>query len=73
MQVCVNKFRKVYRTGINSHWLAVEKTSFGLDFGECFAMLGVNGSGKSTTFKCLVNEIMPTGGEMYIGGYETKT
>ena len=47
---------------------AVEKTSFGLDYGECFALLGVNGAGKSTTFKSLTNEIEPTSGEISING-----
>jgi ABC-type multidrug transport system ATPase subunit len=73
MQVVVNKFRKVYRTGFSSHMLAVEKTSFGLDFGECFALLGVNGAGKTTTFKSLTNEIIPTSGDISIGGHDAKT
>lgn len=32
---------------------AVENVSFGVQRGECFCLLGVNGAGKSTTFKCL--------------------
>ena len=64
MQVVVNKFRKVYNTGYGKHMLAVEKASFGLDFGECFALLGVNGAGKTTTFKSLTNEIIPTTGDI---------
>ena len=37
--------------------VAVSNLSFGLNNGECFALLGVNGAGKSTTFKSLVHEV----------------
>ena len=40
--------------------VAVKDTSFGLEYGECFALLGVSGAGKSTLFKCLTGEIYPT-------------
>ena len=53
MNVRVNKFRKVYTSLFRKPIIAVEKTSFGLDYGECFALLGVNGAGKTTTFKSL--------------------
>jgi len=47
---------------------AVKKISFGLEFGECFALLGISGAGKSTLFKCLTGEIKPTAGQMGING-----
>lgn len=50
--------------------MAVEKTSFGLDYGECFALLGVNGAGKTTTFKSLTGGIIPTSGEITINGLD---
>lgn len=40
--------------------------SFGLDSGECFALLGVNGAGKSTTFKSLTCEVKPSNGVIRI-------
>ena len=40
--------------------MAVENISFGLDYGECFALLGVNGAGKSTTFKSLTGGVIPS-------------
>lgn len=49
--------------------LAVQDVSFGVNFGECFALLGVNGAGKTTTFKSLTNEVKSTYGELHIGGY----
>lgn len=68
MPVCVHNFRKVYKTGFRSESLAVENASFGLEFGECFALLGVNGAGKTTTFKSLTNDIDPTSGHILING-----
>ena len=53
MPVRVHGFRKVYPSVFRKPVLAVERTSFGLDYGECFALLGVNGAGKTTTFKAL--------------------
>ena len=54
--------------------VAVEKASFGLEYGECFALLGVSGAGKTTTFKCLTGEEVPTTGEVHINGLDiTKT
>ena len=47
-------------------FLAVERISFGLDYGECFALLGVNGAGKSSTFKSLTADTVPTEGEITI-------
>lgn len=59
LKVRVSKFRKVYPGLFREAVLAVERTSFGLDYGECFALLGINGAGKSTTFKALTCEIPP--------------
>ena len=66
--MAVNKFRKVYRVPFGKPILAVEKASFAVDKGECFALLGVNGAGKSTTFKSLTNVVAPTGGSITIQG-----
>ena len=70
MKVRVNMFRKIYPSLFRDPVLAVERTSFGLDYGECFALLGVNGAGKSTTFKSLTCETTPTSGEITINGYD---
>jgi len=50
--------------------LAVKDISFGLEFGECFALLGVSGAGKSTLFKCLTGEIYPSQGFIKIFGQD---
>ena len=53
LPVRVSGFRKVYHSVFRNPVVAVERTSFCLDYGECFALLGVNGAGKTTTFKAL--------------------
>lgn len=50
---------------------AIQNISFGLNYGECFALLGVNGAGKTTTFKCLTNEVFPSKGHIYIAGKDS--
>lgn len=52
---------------------AVENLSFGLSKGECFALLGINGAGKSTTFKTLTAEEEPTSGTITVQGMDMNT
>lgn len=73
MKIRVSAFRKVYPGYIRDPILAVERTSFSLEYGECFALLGINGAGKSTTFKALTCEIQPTRGEITINGFDAQT
>ena len=76
-KIKVQDLRKVYQ--INGGCcnpikplVAVENISFGLQAGECFALLGVNGAGKSTTFKSLTAEVEPTEGSIHIGALDTR-
>lgn len=56
LSVRVHNLRKEYRYGCTRQNItAVHNLSFGIENGECFALLGVNGAGKSTTFKVLMN------------------
>ena len=70
--VRVHNFRKAYTTWFGQPFLAVERISFGLDYGECFALLGVNGAGKTTTFKSLTRDIEPTEGAISIAGFDVQ-
>ena len=72
MKVRVHRFRKIYPSLFRKPILAVERTSFGLDYGECFALLGINGAGKSTTFKALTCEIEPSAGQITINGFNVQ-
>lgn len=47
---------------------AVRDISFRVESGETFALLGPNGSGKTTTLKCIVGLMAPTSGQIGIGG-----
>jgi ABC-type multidrug transport system fused ATPase/permease subunit len=51
---------------------AVEDTSFGLQAGECMALLGVNGAGKSTCFKSLTHEVKRTSGDVNVRGFDIE-
>ena len=42
--------------------LAVDHLSFGVKSGECFGLLGVNGAGKTSTFKMLTGTLIYTVG-----------
>jgi ABC-type multidrug transport system fused ATPase/permease subunit len=71
LQIKVSNLRKVYMRSSGpcnpgKPLCAVENLSFGLSKGECFALLGVNGAGKSTTFKVLTNEEDTTSGSIKI-------
>ena len=46
--------------------LAVKGVSFGVKRGEVFTLLGVNGAGKSSTFKCLVGIEKISGGNIIL-------
>lgn len=71
--VRVAKIRKVYGGLCKRRMVAVDRISFGVNFGECFALLGVNGAGKSTTFKSLTKDIEPTSGTVHVAGYDAQS
>ena len=50
--------------------MAVKNISFGLEYGECFALLGITGAGKTSCFKCLTGEIYPDSGSLSINGHD---
>ena len=47
---------------------AVQDVSFSLQAGELVGYLGPNGAGKSTTIKVLTGLLVPTSGEVQVGG-----
>lgn len=48
--------------------IGVEDLSFGIEKGEIFGYLGPNGSGKTTTIRCLMGLLRPTGGRCRVLG-----
>lgn len=65
MIIQVNHLTKAF-----DKFVAVNDVSFEVSEGETFALLGPNGSGKTTTLKCLVGLALPTSGQMTIGGLD---
>ena len=51
--------------------LAIKNINFCVESGECFGLLGLNGAGKTSTFKCITQEFSPTNGTIYINGQDT--
>ncbi|XP_046465259.1 phospholipid-transporting ATPase ABCA3 isoform X1 [Neodiprion pinetum] len=51
---------------------AVKEVNFRVMKNECFGLLGVNGAGKSTTFRMLVGEDVPTSGILIRGRNNIK-
>ena len=42
--------------------LILDDLSFDVENGECFGLIGTNGAGKTTCFRCLCKEIKPDSG-----------
>ena len=63
----ISNLTKAY-TGV----LALDDFSAAFDGGKVYALLGKNGSGKSTFVKCLSGAVVPTSGEIRIDGVEAR-
>lgn len=72
MNVRINKFKKIFKDAHGHPFQAVSNVSFGLDYGEVFGLLGVNGAGKSTTFKSITNDVTPSSGEITINSLDVR-
>ena len=51
--------------------IAIKNLNFCVEPGECFGLLGLNGAGKTSTFKCITQEFSPNNGTIYINGKDT--
>ena len=50
---------------------AVRGVSFEVREGEILGIIGPNGSGKSTLFNCVLGQLLPNDGEVFIDGRQT--
>ncbi|XP_042106387.1 phospholipid-transporting ATPase ABCA7 isoform X11 [Ovis aries] len=48
---------------------AVDRLCLGIPPGECFGLLGVNGAGKTSTFRMVTGDMLPSGGEAILEGH----
>lgn len=68
MLLDVQELTHCFRLGRNRVLRAVDGVSFQMRKGEIFGLVGESGSGKSTTAKCVMNILRPTGGKIrYLG------
>lgn len=51
----------------------VEDVTFGVEPGEIFGYLGPNGSGKTTTIRCIMGLLRPSSGEVRVLGRRIRT
>jgi ABC-2 type transport system ATP-binding protein len=64
----VEGLRKVYRRLRGGPTLAVDGLDLSVPEGGVFGFLGPNGSGKTTTIRCLLDLVRPTGGRVRLLG-----
>ncbi|XP_030838891.1 uncharacterized protein LOC100890089 isoform X11 [Strongylocentrotus purpuratus] len=58
----LTEVRKVYRGPGRQKIVAVNDLCLAVSKGECFGLLGVNGAGKTSTFRMIVEDLSPTEG-----------
>uniref|UniRef100_A0AAQ5X5J9 P-type phospholipid transporter n=1 Tax=Amphiprion ocellaris TaxID=80972 RepID=A0AAQ5X5J9_AMPOC len=61
---------KVYKAGRKP---AVDRLCLGIPRSECFGLLGVNGAGKTSTFRMLTGDTPITHGEAFLNQYSVQT
>eukprot|EP00801_Mesodinium_rubrum_P000481 Mrub_00481.p1 GENE.Mrub_00481~~Mrub_00481.p1 ORF type:complete len:729 (-),score=138.30 Mrub_00481:159-2345(-) len=66
--VTAQNVNKVYSGLFMEPKEAVKSISFEGYYNSCFVILGTNGAGKSSLFKCMTGEVSPTKGDIYIDG-----
>jgi ATP-binding cassette subfamily A (ABC1) protein 3 len=53
-------------------FLAVNQLCIGIQPNECFGLLGINGAGKTSTFKMLTGDVKISNGEAFVQGISLK-
>ncbi len=55
----------------NDGQVALENVSFDVKEGEILALLGPNGAGKTTLISAVCGLVVPTAGQVTVGGFDT--
>lgn len=63
----LNGLTKLYKNN-----LAVNQLYLGVDNGECFGLLGINGAGKTSTFKMMTGDEVISDGDVWIRGKSVR-
>ena len=67
--VKIKNMQKIYNNNCCSPpTMGVKNITFGVDYGECFGLLGLNGAGKTTIFKAITKEHAPSHGSIHVNG-----
>ncbi|HVE90985.1 MAG TPA: ABC transporter ATP-binding protein [Actinomycetota bacterium] len=69
----VRALRKVYRSRLRGSKLAVDGLTMAVPSGSVFGFLGPNGSGKTTTIRCLLGLAAPTEGSCRMLGQDVPS
>ena len=65
----INGLSKRYNDG----QVALENVSFDVKEGEILALLGPNGAGKTTLISAVCGLVVPTAGQVTVGGFDTRS
>ena len=68
----IRGIRKTFFNFCGKNVRAVNNLYLGLEPNEKFGLLGFNGSGKTTTFKAIINEILIDRGSINLFGYDNQ-
>mmetsp|Transcript_32 Transcript_32/g.58 ORF Transcript_32/g.58 Transcript_32/m.58 type:complete len:1981 (-) Transcript_32:168-6110(-) len=68
LAIVIKELRHIFPNGT----VAVKDLSLALNYGECFGLLGPNGTGKSTTISILSGTLKATYGEVYVAGSDLR-
>ena len=68
----IKGIRKTFFYCCEKNVRAINNLYLGLEPNEKFGLLGFNGSGKTTTFKAIINEILIDKGKINLFGYDNK-
>lgn len=65
----IENLTKVYYSRKRGKHLAVDRLCLGVPKGECFGLLGVNGAGKTSTFKVLTGDTSMSAGNAFLNSH----
>ena len=73
--VCIQNISKIYPGNVfrrRKQKLAVNQICLGLEYGDCFGLLGINGAGKTTTFEILAGNLRCSSGTALVDGFDIR-